>query len=206
VPLISIPTQIIISDAVTIFSGQNATLRANGGRHFYLESGARLRLDGLRLENGYTDECAGGGSIFGTAAYLEVFRCAFIDCEAYYNYYTSPQCDVAYGSDSYFNFVLSASGGTISLEDGCVATFHDTRFEGSSVFGSDGDAKGGTIALYSSVAEFERFRFDDSTATSENYAFSETAYGGAIYVSSRSSAFKTAILTKAQQEVNRTGM
>ena len=190
VPLISIPTQIIISDAVTIFSGQNATLRANGGRHFYLESGARLRLDGLRLENGYTDECTGGGSIFGTAAYLEVFRCAFIDCEAYYNYYTSPQCDVAYGSDSYFNFVLSASGGTISLEDGCVATFHDTRFEGSSVFGSDGDAKGGTIALYSSVAEFERFRFDDSTATSENYAFSETAYGGAIYVSSSVVSFQ----------------
>lgn len=86
--LIEMPTQIVISDEVKIFSECNTTLQATGDtifgsrdRHFYLVPGSRLQLEGLIMIAGNADDAMGGGSItVGSNAHLEASNCHFEVC------------------------------------------------------------------------------------------------------------------------------
>ena len=208
VAVIVLPTQISVSKSVAIFSTCNATLRANGGRHFYLSSGARLRLEGLTLKNGaITDDSDGGGSIFVLGGHLDVSRTRFEGCSTItdvagssLDVYGGTICltSAATANFRHCRFVGSSSvsdddayGGTVALRSSSIATFLSCRFESSTVHGSTySNAYGGTVALMSSsTATFQNCRFDGSTATAP-FAYGENiAYGGVVYLVDSTCAF-----------------
>lgn len=170
-PLIVMPEQVVISGDVTIFSASgDATLLANWGRHFYVTSGSWLKLEGLALLNGHTNEVDGGGSVFAnTGAYLELLSCLFQNCSV----------EEHAVNDNYFVF-----GGTIALS-GATANIYNCSFITSTVSTQAYKSPyGGTLSLiYDSTANIRKCRFERSTMSAAYYG-----WGGTISVFESSTA------------------
>ena len=131
-PLVMMNSQITLGNTATVFSQCNSTLLANGGRHFYVLSGARLKLKGLTLESGFADDSEGGGSIRAVDAEIELDACTFLSCEV----------ETATTSD--------ANGGAISLSESTLS-ITNCKFDGSTASAYSA-ANGGAISLSESTA------------------------------------------------------